>query len=356
VQGLWSFYAQRRRERKSACIFHQAFFFGFFFCFFLRSQISTAEAPGSCLRARRSQGRAQALPGGLREQAPACRTADDKQDTAKIKKKKSLKAPETFQNKTKWPHFQKPRVSAEGEARSHAEKPAQERAWSPADPSHPSQIHPSGPAHVGGELTQFSRRVWVLARPVSQHAIKKRKEKLNKTKGKKKKKKQKQICKFPVYKQHTALSGMVSRLGIKNKRKIENDEPGVPSTVPAFCCGAASRGGKRPGEMMEKLQPGAASQKTRAALHNCPFPTFRSSSQNPWEHAGSAWKPGKNKRGAGKTRDLARQKDGVGTQSCGSFRRREILSLFSAWKRHFSCREHPSKAGDVSWGTAGCRG
>lgn len=138
--------------------------------------------------------------------------------TQKISQKKSPKAPETFQNKTKLPHLQKPRVSAEGEACPHAEKPAQRQVPSSADLHHPSQTHLSGSARVR-RLTKFSRprrtggqRVWVPAHPSPKVNIQ---LKSRKKKKKKKKREQKQICKFPVYKQHTALSGMVSRLRIK---------------------------------------------------------------------------------------------------------------------------------------------
>lgn len=213
--------AEVERDRQQKKCLHFSTFLVFVFCFvlLLRSQISTAEALKSCLQELSSQGRAQALLGrGQRGRPPARRTADHEQNTENIPKLPN--APETFQNKTKLPNFQKPRVSTEGETRPHAEKPARERAPSLADLHRPSQTHPSGPARVRG-LTKFSwprrtggQRVWVPAHP-SPKVNMQLKSRRKKGGGKK----QKQICKFPVYKQHTALSGMVSRLGIRSKRK-----------------------------------------------------------------------------------------------------------------------------------------
>lgn len=75
--------------------------------------------------------------------------------------KNSLKAPETSQNKTKWPHFQQ---DLWGEIHSCVEEAAQEGIPALAALHHPSQIHPSGPA--GGDSTNFcglegAQRVWV---------------------------------------------------------------------------------------------------------------------------------------------------------------------------------------------------
>lgn len=140
---------------------------------------------------------------------------------------------------------------------------------------------------------------------------------------KKEKKKSKQICTFPVYKQHR----MASRLGIKYRRENRISWTRCPKDWTALFLGW-----QMAGETMEKLQ-----LQNQIIPRYLPFLTFKPSSQNPGEHTGSAWKPGKNTRD-GAEKGFWPAMDGAGTQTWGSFCPREILSLFFAGKKALELR------------------
>lgn len=97
-------------------------------------------------------------------------------------------------------------------------------------------------------------------------------------------------------------------------------------------------------------------RKTQLLSTTTPFLTFSPSSQNPREHTGSAWKPGKNKHSGGEEEFSLGRRMGLVPAPPFPSSGGKFYPCFPLGKGTSAAAEHPSKAGDMSWDREPCRG
>lgn len=207
--------------------------------------------------------------------------SDTKNSRSGAGQRKHSKSLEIFQNKTNPSNSQVPPVSAKAGAHCYAEQPAEEQVPSLADSS---QTHPVGSACVWVHPTFMAsknRRSHLLLQKSTR----------NYKSGSKKKKKQKQIHTFPVYKQHTALPGMVSRMGIKSWRKQQSGRWGIwpggmMESVPKTLT-PSIRVKCYPCFLLEKGTSAAAGPSRRHFLGHGVMPQAGDGCSATWQHVGA---------------------------------------------------------------------